>query len=141
MEISPTIKLLFWFILLVTSCYYFISLVVYPFRRRNNILKKAEKARATIIDYKIEVDLDGLKLYYPVLEFKDKTGKRIVVDTEIGKDYKYETGKQLEIYYLPHNPHQFYILGSVPMEVYVLPFGVIAIALIIYAIIKTISTL
>ncbi|WP_423803135.1 hypothetical protein [Paraflavisolibacter caeni] len=99
------------------------------------------KTRATIIDYKIEVDLDGVKYYYPVLEFKDKTGKRIVVDTEIGKNYQYETGKQLEIYYLPHAPYQFYILSSVPGEVYLLPFGVIAISLIIYAIIKTISSL
>jgi hypothetical protein len=141
MEISPIIQLLFWFGLLIVSCYYFIVLIAHPFKRRKYITGRAEKTSATIIDYKIDTDLDGVKYYYPVLEFSDKTGKRIIVDAEIGKNYKYEAGKQLEIYYLPQDPYQFYIINSIPGEMYLLPFGLIAIGLIVYAIFKTISIL
>jgi hypothetical protein len=85
MEISPIIKLLFWFGLLLVSGYYFIGLVAHPFKRRQYIAKRAEKATATIIDYKTDTDADGLKYYYPILEFRDKADKRIVVEGEIGK--------------------------------------------------------
>ena len=141
MEISPIIQLLFWFIVLVISCYYFTDQVVHPYRRRKYISKQAEKATATIIDYKTDTDPDGVRYYYPVLEFKDRRGKRIVIDADIGKNYKYEVGKQIDIYYLPHNPYKFYIIGSVPGEVYLLPIGLIVIALIVFAICRTISVL
>lgn len=141
MEISPIIQLLFWILLLVVSCYYFTAQVVHSFRRRKYISKKAEKASATIIDYKTDIDSDGVKYYYPVLEFKDRTGRRIVIDAEIGKNYKYKAGKQIEIYYLPHAPYKFYIISSIPGEVYLLPVGLIAIALIVFAICRTISVL
>lgn len=141
MEISGVIQLLFWFILLVGSCYYFIALIVHPFQRRKYVSKRAEKTKALIIDYKTDTDADGVIYYYPVLEFKDKIGRRIVVDAEIGKKYKYEEGKQIEICYLPKDPYQFYILDSVPGEVYLLPVGLIAIGVIVYAIFRTISVL
>jgi hypothetical protein len=141
MEMLPIIQLLFWLVLLISSCYYFIVLIAHPFKRRKYILKRAEKTSATIIDYKIDTDLDGVKYFYPVLEFNDTIGKRIVVNAEIGKHYKYEAGKQLEVYYMPDDPYQFYIINSVPGEIYFLPFGLIAIGLIIFAIFRTISIL
>lgn len=141
MEIPYIIQLLFWFGLLIVSCYYFIVLFAHPFKRRQYFTQKGERTSAKIIDYKINTDLDGAKYYYPVLEFSDKTGKRIVVDSEIGKSYKYEAGKQLNIYYMPHDPFQIYIIGSVPDEIFIFPFGLFAIGWIIYAIFKTISIL
>lgn len=141
MDISPVIQLLFWFTLLFVSCYYFIGLIAHPFKRRKYIAKRAERAKATIIDYKTDTDADGVIYYYPVLEFRDKADKRIVVDAEEGKNYKYEANKQLEIYYLPDDPYQFFILNSVPGEIFILPFGLISIGLIVFAIIRTISNL
>jgi hypothetical protein len=96
---------------------------------------------ATIVDCHVDTDADGVKYYYPVLEFRDKTGKRIVVDAEVGKNYKDQAGRQLEIYYLPEDPYQYYIVNSVPFEIYILPFGLIAIGLVMFAIVRTISAL
>jgi hypothetical protein len=141
MKISPIIQLLFWFGLLLVSCYYFIGLIAHPFKRRKYLAKRAEKVIATIIDYKTDTDADGVKYYYPVLEFRDKVNKRIVVEADIGKNYKYQADKKLEIYYLPDDPYQFYIVNSVSGEIAVLPFGLIVIGLIIFAIVRTISTL
>lgn len=92
--ISPAIQLLFWLLLLCLSCHYFVDSTVCPFNRRKYIRKPAEKAMATVIDYKIDTDVDGIQYYFPVMAFKDKTGKSIVVDAEIGRNYKPEEGNQ-----------------------------------------------
>lgn len=141
MEITPIIQLVFWCFILVASCYYFGALITHAYKRRRYIRRQAEKTLAIIIDYKEETDGDGIKYYIPLLKFRDKNGNTHVVEDESGKYYKCKPGKQLAIYYLPQDPNQFYIPGSVPFEVFLLPFGLVAISLTVFAIIKTISFL
>lgn len=142
MQISHMIKLLFWLTILAVSIYYFIYWLVYVFKNRSILRASGEMAIADIIDYKTLQDPDGNIIYCPVLEFTTRSGKRIIVDTEAkdGKLYKYKEGKQLKIFYLPDNPHQYYVVGSVPLQVYLLVFGIPVIACVIYFIVKTISS-
>jgi|GEM_PF-5293922 len=98
MEIPLLIQLLFWIILLIASCYYFVGFVVHPFKHRRCILKQAENTTATVIDNNVHTDADGDKFYSPVLEFRDKEGNRFVVNAEVFNKYKYEPDQQIEIY-------------------------------------------
>ena len=140
MEISLVIQLLFWLTVLAYSIYYFIYWLVYVLKQRSIIKVSGKKAIADIIDYKTSKDPDGHILYCPVLEFTTRAGKRIKVDTEIedARLYRYEEGKQLKIFYLPEEPHRFYVVGSAPIQVYFLVFGIPIIACSIYFIVKTI---
>lgn len=141
MEISPHVQLLFWVLMLVLSAYYFSYGLIIFLKRRKEIKKFGEKTVAKVIDFKLSKDLDGVTYYTPVLEFLDRSGRKIIADAEIGETSKPEQGKEVEVYYLPKDPHQFYIRGSAPFEVFVMPFVAIAIAFILYALVKTLSIL
>jgi hypothetical protein len=141
MEISPIIKLLFWLTILAISIYHFIYWLIYVLKQRRAIKKYGESAIANIIDYKTTLDPDGQKIYCPVLEFTTKSGKRIVVDTEDGKLYKYKEDKQLKVFYLPNEPHCFYIAGSTPLQVFLLIPGIPVIIYTIYCIVTIASSL
>jgi hypothetical protein len=141
MEISTVIKLLFWLIILTGSIYYFIYWLVYVLKQRKIIRAYGEMAIADIIDYKTLQDADGKTLYCPVLEFTTRGGQKIIVNTEAedGRLFRYQEDKQLKIFYLPDDPHQYYVVGSVPLQVYLLVFGIPVIACAIYFIVKAIS--
>jgi len=142
MEIPPLIKLLFWLTILVVSIYYFVYWLVYVLKQRRGIKYNGEEAIADVIDYETFQDPDGNTIYCPVLSFTTSSGKRIIVETqsEDGKLRRYKDGKQLKIFYLPDDPHQYYIVGSVPLQVYLLVPGVPVIIVACYFIVKTISS-
>jgi hypothetical protein len=65
----------------------------------------------------------------------------IIIDAEVGENYKDQVSKQLGICYLSGDPYQFYIVDSVLFEIYILPFALIAISLIVLAVVKTIAAI
>jgi hypothetical protein len=139
MEISPLIKLLFWITLLGLCVYYIFYWFMYEVRERIKISRNGKKAMSTIIDFREDTDADGAKSYFPIHEFTTESGKRMIVESQTGKNTKDDLGKQVMVYYLPDDPYQFFLEKSAPVPTYILPFGLVIMAAIVYAIVKTIQ--
>lgn len=140
MEISPLIKLLFWIALLCLCIYYIFYWFIYEVKERIKISRHGNRAMSTIIGHREDVDADGAKAYFPIHEFTTTNGKHIVVESETGKSTKDDLGKEVAVYYSPDDPYQCFLEKSAPTPTYILPFGVILIAAIIYIIVKTIES-
>jgi len=138
MIVFSVFKILVFCFLLYLLGYYFVYNIVKKLIRRRHIRTDGEKALATISDYKITKDSDGVKSFYPVLQFKTKSGETVTVNSLKRRGSKYKDNTRLTVYYLPNDPNKFYISGLVPfIKLAGLILGFSGACLLIYELIKT----
>ena len=100
--------------LLCLLVYFFVYKIILKLLDRRRIKKNGEAVQATVIDYKVLKDSEGVQRFYPVLQYTTKNDELITVQSKKERSQKYELGKQLTVYYLPSEPSRFYIAGLIP---------------------------
>src|SRR5689334_10627818 len=101
-------KLIIYAGLLVLLAYFFVYKIIVKLLERRRIKVNGEAVNATVVDYKTMKDSEGGMRYYPVLQYKTKTGELVTVQSRKERFQKYKVGKQLTVYYLPDEPSVFY---------------------------------
>lgn len=142
MVVFSIFKIVVFSFLLYLLGYHFVYTIVKKFLRRRKIRTQGERTLATVVDYKITKDSDGVKSFYPILEFKTKTGEVMKVQSLKRRSSKYAEDKHIYIYYLTSDPAKFYITGLVPfVKIAGLALGFLGACALIFEIIKSIRIL
>jgi hypothetical protein len=133
-------KLIVYAGLLVLISYFFVYKIIIKLLERRRIKMRGKAVSATVVNYKTLKDSEGSVRYYPILQYTTSEGEVITVQSKKERSQKYAVGKQLTIYYLPHEPSTFYISGLIPyVKVAGFILGSLGSLLLLYEMIKTVK--
>lgn len=113
------------------------------FMNNSKIQNCTVEVEATVVDHKIEVEVDGdnsRTLYYPIMEY-EADGKTMKVTMDKGSEEmeEYMTGEKVVVLYNPNNVAEFIVKGDYSSIIISIVFAalgaVVTIAGIIYAIV------
>lgn len=88
---------------------------------------RAERVTGTVVDMRHGLTLKHGYLYYPVIEFMTRSGRRIRTASRVGsKPAQAKVGEQVTIAYDPQNPEAAEIAGQGGVRIAVLVLVVLA---------------